>query len=92
MITVFAEYRVKDSERDSYLEWITPIREQAGFELYEGTDQKSLFVEIWTVADEEAYRQLKSDRAEADGSAWRRLDDFVEGGIAKAHVWAFRKV
>lgn len=92
MITVFAEYRVKEEERNNYLDWIAPIRERAGFDLYEGTDQKSLFVEIWTVADEEAYIALKKERTDNPDSVWRKLDLFVTGGIAKAHMWAFRKV
>lgn len=92
MLYMFAEYRVKERLRGEFLSWIGPIREKEGFRLLEGTDQPCLFVEIWEVDGQKELERHKRERAEGSAGRWARMDEFVEGGAAKAHLWSFREI
>ncbi|WP_461480235.1 hypothetical protein [Paenibacillus sp. PvR052] len=66
-------------------------------EVYEGSEQPNLFVEIWSGLSEEAYHSLKESRTgitavEENSNPWRLHDEWVPGGRAKIHIWQFKKV
>lgn len=89
---VFVEYKVFPEKREAYLQWIEPLAgNESGLELYEGSDQPDLFVELWRGFDEEAYRAFKKSRLEASDSPWAELEQYVAGGAAKIHIWHFRR-
>lgn len=92
MDIVFIEYKVFPDKRSAYMSW---IKSAAGgderFELYEGSDQPELFVEQWCGIDVDAYRTFKSRRTEPGDPVWSSLAEFVPGGMAKVHVWHFRR-
>lgn len=98
MCIVFVEYRIEEACRNKYLEWSDGIRRQhQQLELYEGTDQPNLFVEIWNGLSEEEYHSMKQARAgaeaaEDDSNLWKPLDHWIKGGRAKLHIWHFKKV
>lgn len=86
---VFVEYKVFPEKRNAYLSRIGELMESAsGVQLYEGSDQPNLFVEIWQDCDPARYRELKRLRLEP-GSAWSELADFVPGGASRIHIWHF---
>lgn len=98
MCIVFVEYRIEEDCRDSYLEWSEGIKQQyQQLELYEGTDQPNLFVEIWNGFSEEEYLSMKQARtgsgaAEEKVGLWKPLDAWIKGGKSKLHIWHFKKV
>lgn len=75
-------------------------------ELYEGSDQPGLFVEIWNGLSKEQYIQLKQARGKQGlkedetalnnnpfgNTEWYRLDEWIKGGSEKVHIWHFEKV
>ncbi|MBO8173377.1 MAG: MFS transporter [Bacillaceae bacterium] len=93
MIRVFVEYKIKQEKRQEYLGLIAQMKRELAkqgarhFELYEGTDQPDLFVEMFDVDTEAAYRQIKQSR-----EAHPVLDHCVEGGKNKINIWAFRQI
>jgi hypothetical protein len=89
---VFVEYKVFPEKREAYLQWMNSLtREESRLELYEGSDQPDLFVELWRDFGEEEYRTYKKTRLESAGSPWAGLADYVPGGAAKIHIWHFRR-
>ena len=58
---------------------------------YEGSDQPGLFVEMWSDVPWETYLRMKRERTEDPHSPWREMDEMVEGGKAKIHIWHFKK-
>ncbi|PYI50794.1 hypothetical protein [Paenibacillus flagellatus] len=92
MDIVFVEYKVFPEKRDAYLRWIgAAARADNRFELYEGSEQPDLFVELWRGMDDERYRSFKRERLEPGDPSWGALAEFVPGGLAKVHVWHFRR-
>ncbi|MFF2480799.1 hypothetical protein [Paenibacillus sp. NPDC058071] len=86
----FAEYRIEDRHRDTYLAYTAKLLEKtAGVHLYEGTDQINLFVEIWHAVDEKEAEQIKKERC-AERSPWYRIAEWIPGGADKMHVWTFK--
>ncbi|WP_159886311.1 hypothetical protein [Paenibacillus puerhi] len=75
-------------------------QEYENLEIYEGTEQPNLFVEIWSGLSDEAYGELKAARIgeyEAAGSeqspgGWRTMERWVVGGRAKIHMWQFKTI
>jgi hypothetical protein len=100
-VKVFAEYKVKEEMRGQYLEKVSHLSlamEKIGvtdFFVYEGVDQPNLFVEMFHVPSVEAYRKLKRKRCEekAEGGVfWQSINDCIDGGSEKLHMWAFTPV
>lgn len=93
VLRVFIEYKVKEEQREAYLQEMARIpaevakRGGRNYRFYEGTDQPCLFVESFEVADERAYRAIKTWR-----TGDQRFATFLVGGLEKMHVWAFRPV
>lgn len=106
MSKVFVEYQILPAYTSNYSDWMAEVRAQyVDLELYEGSDQPGLFVEIWNGLSKEQYLLLKQARREQeqeDGAAsqnnpfkdtpWFRLDEWVKGGREKVHIWHFEKV
>lgn len=73
-------------------------------EVYEGTEQPNLFVEIWSGLSDEEYAALKTARigggggeasdGPADGrlDGWRTMERWVVGGRGKIHMWQFKPI
>lgn len=100
-IQVFAEYKIVPEKRQDYLEKIEQVRIAMGqigvrdFEVYEGVDQPNLFVEMFHVPTVEAYEKMKRKRCDeqaAPGVFWKVINDCIDGGTAKLHMWAFTPV
>jgi hypothetical protein len=98
MIKVFVEYKIKEEMREQYLQEISNLSlamEKIGatdFLVYEGVDQSNLFVEMFNVPSIEAYRKLKRKRSEekaGSGVFWQSINDCIDGGSEKLHMWAF---
>lgn len=92
MGTLFVEYKIMEAFRDSYLEWVRPMRDQYGFMLLEGSGQPGVYVENWngiTLEEGEVWKKRRWDSGDSD---WSPLHSFVEGGVPKLHVWHFHKV
>jgi hypothetical protein len=107
MSKVFVEYHILPQHRSAYSQWIKNVRDVCpGLELLEGADQPGLFVELWTGLTRKAYEQMKQKRhypsdqpfLESDHTLynevihWRDLDEWVQGGAEKIHIWYFHKV
>jgi hypothetical protein len=91
MYKVFVEYAINSTERETYLTYMQEwMKREARLELYEGTDQPGLFVEIWHDVSYEEYAQLKQQRKEngmANLASFR--EEWLKGGFAKLHIWLF---
>ncbi|MFD2613753.1 hypothetical protein [Paenibacillus gansuensis] len=95
-IKIFAEYRIKRECRSAYLEWaVKAVESMSGsgvsLEILEGFDQPLLFVELWIGVTEADYRKLKGEREDESHPLWGQLPQYIEGGSAKFHMWAFTK-
>ncbi|MBN6187896.1 MFS transporter [Aneurinibacillus sp. BA2021] len=100
-IQVFAEYKIQAEKRQDYLRKIDDIAmamQQIGvddFIVYEGVDQPGLFVEMFHVPTMDAYRKIKRKRCEdkaAPGVFWQSINDCLEGGTDRLHMWAFAPI
>jgi hypothetical protein len=93
MYICFAEYRIIPEHRASYLAFSDELVQSSNGSIiiYEGTDQPSLFVELWTADTKEAADRIKKERC-SERSPWRHTDSWVQGGREKVHVWTFRPV
>ncbi|WJH32223.1 hypothetical protein N6H14_17455 [Paenibacillus sp. CC-CFT747] len=92
MNKVFVEYRIDGEAREDYLQFMQSMGEGARFELYEGSDQPNLFVELWSGLDKESYLRLKEERLNDETGPWAKLNGMVSGGKDKVHIWHFQKV
>lgn len=92
MYICFVEYRIASEFEADYRGWITARQaELRSFQLYEGTDQPLLFVEVWEAKDEESADMIKKERC-SERSSWHAMADWVQGGAPKIHAWTFRPV
>ncbi|RJE88904.1 hypothetical protein D3P07_13170 [Paenibacillus sp. 1011MAR3C5] len=93
MYICFAEYKIKQENREFYLMEVEKLRMQEAelVHVYEGTDQPSLFVEVWDCKDEAHALRVKEERL-SERSPWFALSSWIEGGPAKLHVWTFKPV
>ena len=92
MCKVFVEYTIIHEKRIAYLHYMQKRVEQTGLELFEGTDQPNLFVEIWSNVSYSAYLSLKEERLEpVKDSLWEDFEEMVQGGLKKLHIWHFNK-
>jgi hypothetical protein len=104
---VFVEYQILPQHRSVYSLWIQNVRDKSlEMELLEGVDQPGLFIEIWSGCNREAFFWMKKMRKndpnlvfgefgqpfEAMDIDWRRMDEWIIGGIAKINIWHFIKV
>lgn len=89
----FAEYRILPEYREQFLDLAEKLRdgENRLVQLYEGTDQPGLFVEIWDTATEEEAERVKEERLSRH-SSWSALSPWISGGAEKLHVWTFKPV
>ncbi|WP_274652500.1 hypothetical protein [Paenibacillus humicola] len=88
----FVEYRIDPDFEAEYRHWIGEKQAApGGFELYEGTDQPFLFVEVWKAESVEAAERIKKERLR-ERSEWSRMAAWVQGGAPKIHAWTFRPV
>jgi hypothetical protein len=93
MYKVFVEYAIIPEMRQVYLDYMQELCLREGrLELFEGSDQPGLFVEIWHDVSYEFYTLLKQERlnfASSDSTPW---EEWVQGGKKKLHIWHFSKV
>ncbi|OMF28123.1 hypothetical protein BK133_19115 [Paenibacillus sp. FSL H8-0548] len=90
MFICFAEYRIAAEWRETYLNYTSELL--AGVQdvqLYEGTDQPGLFVEVWNASSLEQAEQLKEERCN-ERSSWFKVSEWIVGGAAKMHIWTFK--
>ena len=94
MYKVFVEYQIKEDSCEAYRSFMKQQLDlHPSLELYEGTDQPGLYVEIWSNIDPEAYGSMKRQRKEASAQeGWEKLEQWVKGGLDKVHIWHFTAV
>lgn len=92
MYICFAEYQISSVWREHYLAYTTELLAEGNeVQLYEGTDQPGLFVEVWTALTCEQAEQIKKERC-SERSSWFRVSEWIAGGSAKMHIWTFKPV
>lgn len=92
MYICFAEYRIAEENRLPFLELTNKLlQHEMDMYLYEGTDQRNLFVEVWQAATSDEAEQIKEERC-SERSSWSEVSSYIVGGRAKLHVWAFKPV
>lgn len=93
MFICFAEYRIRAEFIETYMAAVEELRksESRHVQLYEGTDQPGLFVEIWHADCYEEAERVKEERLD-ERSSWSALSQWISGGPAKLHVWTFKPV
>ncbi|QGQ94818.1 hypothetical protein EHS13_07965 [Paenibacillus psychroresistens] len=90
MCKVFVEYTIDQENRLTYLYYMQKIIKQTGLELFEGTDQPGLFIEIWSDVNYTDYESMKIERLNPiKGSVWESFEDMILGGLSKLHIWHF---
>ncbi|MEK8129635.1 hypothetical protein WMW72_17140 [Paenibacillus filicis] len=98
---VFTEYKIDAIHRTDYLTWAADLKQEfAELEIYEGTEQPNLFVEIWSGLSQEKYAALKAARIGEDSriaqdeesGRWRTMELWVAGGRPKIHMWQFSPI
>ena len=90
MYICFAEYRIMDELRETYIGYTNQLlTEGHNVQLYEGTDQPGLFVEVWNAESHEIVEQIKKERCN-ERSPWFRVSEWIVGGPAKMHIWTFK--
>ncbi|MFD0679058.1 MULTISPECIES: hypothetical protein [unclassified Paenibacillus] len=107
MSITFIEYQVLPEHRSAYSHWIKQVRANyPELEVYEGTDQPGLFVELWKGQSHEDFGKLKEarvnrsikveneqpEKGKFDKNDWNQLHNWTSGGAAKIHIWHFGKV
>jgi hypothetical protein len=91
MFICFAEYRIAPEWRETYLTYTSELL--AGVDevkLYEGTDQPSLFVEMWNASSLQEAEQIKEERCN-ERSPWYKVSEWIVGGVDKMHIWTFKQ-
>ncbi|MGI6125959.1 MAG: hypothetical protein ACOYEF_03235 [Planifilum sp.] len=96
-VTVFIEYRIDSSHRESFLHHVGAILEETAqiaavkeHEIMEGTDQPGLFVEVIRVGDSDSAQRILRYRREPQGGVLRKLNGWISGkGI---QGWAFCRI
>jgi hypothetical protein len=92
MCKVFVEYTIDQEKRKAYLHYMQKIIKQTGLELFEGTNQPGLFIEIWSDINYAGYESLKLERSNPEkGSEWESFGEMILGGLSKLHIWHFCK-
>jgi hypothetical protein len=95
-IKVFIEYKIHEPDTKSYLSLLPSIRQQmehlgaTDYMVYSGVGQPGLFVEECRVSDIGAFQRLKEARLQTELAAFQELHQYIIGGSAKCHIWAFR--
>ncbi|MBW7456477.1 hypothetical protein ACFOLF_10005 [Paenibacillus sepulcri] len=88
----FVEYQISEEFIMDYRSWAAIQQAEFNdFQLYEGTDQPLLFVEVWEAPNEEAALAIKKERC-SERSSWFTMSQWVQGGAARIHAWTFRPV
>ncbi|WP_379167015.1 hypothetical protein [Paenibacillus roseus] len=57
--------------------------------IYEGTDQHGLFVELWQSESGEGAQQIKEERC-SEHSSFAAVGEWISGGASKLHAWVFK--
>ncbi|MFJ5760801.1 hypothetical protein ACIQAA_17180 [Neobacillus sp. NPDC093182] len=98
-IKVFIEYKIKREEEGFYRSFLHEVlkyhRDQWGisdFQIFEGTDQHSLFVEEFHVENIELFQNYNEERLQEKNQLWNRLHNCIEGGRDKVHIWSFQSL
>ncbi|OBR64389.1 hypothetical protein A7K91_12875 [Paenibacillus oryzae] len=92
MYICFAEYKIMPEHREPYLAFVNKLVEQESrVKVYEGSDQRELFVEIWTAQSQEEADAIKEERC-GERSSWHAVSQWIAGGEAKLHVWTFKPI
>ncbi|OXM87083.1 hypothetical protein [Paenibacillus rigui] len=107
MSKIFVEYQILPQYRPAYSAWVGKVRAVCPqLEVYEGSDQPGLYVEMWEGVSQDDYRRMKAIRKDKAGNVenhlpmaadwaqvdWSPLAEWVQGGESKIHIWHFVKV
>lgn len=93
MYICFAEYKIHPEYRECYVKETERLMDKYSrkVQLYEGTDQPCLFVEVWHAESCEEAELIKKERSD-ERSAWHVVTPWIVGGSAKLHIWTFKPI
>jgi len=91
-LKIFVEYKIRKELRHTYISSINKLlKMNSNLEVFEGTDQKELFVEIWNNYSHQQYLIMKQERTN-NIPQWNEINSCIEGGSEKIHIWHFTKL
>ncbi|MCM2676759.1 MFS transporter [Alkalicoccobacillus plakortidis] len=96
-IRVFIEYKISEDAKQLYEKQMSILLDalsQEGaynIEWFEAYDQPLLYVEMFEATTFSHYQRLKELRQTKNHPIFSELDNYIEGGLAKFHCWAFVK-
>lgn len=94
-ITVFMEYKVRPEYVQDYenvmkeFAQALPTYDANHFQWFKAADQEGLYVEMFDVPTLSHYHTLKKWRRSKEHSLFKKLDEYVVGGLEKVNCWAF---
>jgi hypothetical protein len=99
MYRVFIEYKIDNLERTLFLSLLPAIEQFhrkrwniEGYSVFEGTDQKNLFVEEFNVNNLGDFENIKHNRKNCDSKLWLDFNKCILGSRKKINIWAFKKI
>lgn len=91
MYKVFIEYKIMEEFREYYLNFMQKKMEKLERVTWmEGTDQPLLFVELWDNISLEEFETMQKERKAPSHPEWGNLEEWIEGGLSKLHIWHFK--
>jgi hypothetical protein len=85
---IFIEYKVIPGNEAEFKHVINQMKESyPNLEVFQGTDQPGLFVEIWDDVNYQEYEKFKYERLHH--AQWDSFNSFIAGGKEKLHMWHF---
>src|SRR5690625_3223982 len=97
MYKVFIEYKIKQTKRAEYLQYIHDMKQKMmdakvkNYLVYEGVDQPNLFVEEYLVDDLNEYEKLKDERLKAKTQLWQNVNSCLIDN-KKPNIWVFQEL
>jgi len=90
MFICFSEYRIDPKFKENYLTLAAQLlKDESKVQLYEGSDQPCLYVEVRQAANLEEAEAIKEERC-SERSPWHPVSSWIVGGPSKLHVWTFQ--
>ncbi|MEI7025380.1 hypothetical protein [Paenibacillus sp. y28] len=90
MVKVLVEYKITVGGLAEYRAFMKDLTAAyPDLEWLEGADQPGLFVESWTFAGLAEANHWIAQRRDGSSLDWKPLEQWVDGGKAKIHMWPF---
>ncbi|MCM3748241.1 hypothetical protein M3223_12835 [Paenibacillus pasadenensis] len=87
---LMVEYKIKEEHLAEYSSLLRELQLQhPEVQLFQGTDQPGLYVEIWPADSEEEAAARQEERLDGR-SAWKPIGDWTAGEPGRIHAWTFK--